>query len=116
MVVPVFIGLAGIGKFVTIFFLTLALTSADPGCRICAARPGVDEIVSGCGVALRDGGSVKRRQVANCGCCQAKLDFQIANVKTAPAVNLNDCKLEDQLRSARPGDGHYVELDIIAIM
>jgi len=55
MVVPAFIGLAGIGKFVAIFFLTLALTSADPGCRICATRPWVPEIVSGCGMAQRDG-------------------------------------------------------------
>ena len=34
-----------------------------PGRRFCVTRPGVREFVSGCGMELRDGGSVKRRHV-----------------------------------------------------
>lgn len=59
--------LSGTAKFVAIFSLTLALTSAEPGCRFFATRLEVPEIVSGCGMALRDGGSAKRRQEANSG-------------------------------------------------
>ena len=35
----------------------------EPGGRFCMTRPGNPEVVSGCGMALRDGGTVKCQQV-----------------------------------------------------